>query len=197
MNGSCELILASFQPLLKIEIHDPALLAGNWIQLCANFKITSRCYFKLYIYDTDNEVANRMHHFTNSAGTDLDPQVVHGIITFLDNHNELVRLFRTTRDKCRAENVKAFKIRLYNADGLRGYELPASHTLGGIVFDSGPTTLSDYGVIIKYKDGPLQRINKLHQSYMSLQFPLIFIYGQPGYHTKLKVRSADPANESA
>ena len=27
---------------------------------------------------------------------------------------------------------------------------------------------------------------------MSLQFPLIFIFGQPGYHTKLMVRSADP-----
>lgn len=27
------------EPLLKIEINDPALLAGNWSQLCATCKV--------------------------------------------------------------------------------------------------------------------------------------------------------------
>ena len=27
------------EPLLKIEIRDPALLAGNWTQLCATCKV--------------------------------------------------------------------------------------------------------------------------------------------------------------
>ncbi|PWA92061.1 hypothetical protein CTI12_AA083870 [Artemisia annua] len=80
---------------------------------------------------------------------------------------------------------KFFKLKLYNAEGVRGYELPTSNTLAAIVFDSGPTTESDYDVIIQYKGGQPQRINKLHKSYMSMQFPVIFIYGQPGFHTGL------------
>ncbi|PWA85139.1 helitron helicase-like domain-containing protein [Artemisia annua] len=89
-------------------------------------------------------------------------------------------------------DVPEFKVRLYNGNVARGYELPTSQAIGAIVFDSGPTTESDYDIVIEYRDGPAKRINKLHQSYMSLQFPLIFVYGQPGYHIKLMTRSANP-----
>ncbi|PWA83495.1 helitron helicase-like domain-containing protein [Artemisia annua] len=109
-----------------------------------------------------------------------------------DAHNELVQTLRTARDLCNQAEIPDFKLRLYNAGRARGYELPTSDNVAAIVFDSGPTTESDYDVIIQYKDGPPQRINKLHKSYMSLQFLLIFIYGQPGFHTKLTLRSADP-----
>ncbi|PWA90610.1 helitron helicase-like domain-containing protein [Artemisia annua] len=150
------------------------------------------CFLQLYIYDTQNEVQNRMNHFTSSGTNLLDPQVVESLIQFLDTHNELVQVFRTARDKCAEHDVPEFKVRLYNGNGARGYELPTSQAIGAIVFDSGPTTESDYDIIIEYRDGLAKRINKLHQSYMSLQFPLIFIYGQPGYHIKLMTRSADP-----
>ncbi|PWA83023.1 hypothetical protein CTI12_AA173420 [Artemisia annua] len=135
---------------------------------------------------------HRMSHFTNSNTNPLDPQVVQGLIQFLDTHNELVQVFRTARDKCAENDVPEFKVRLYNGNGALGYELPTSQAIGAIVFDSGPTTETDYDIVIEYKDGPAKRINKLHQSYMSLQFPLIFIYGQPRYHIKLMTRSVDP-----
>ncbi|GJW13928.1 DNA helicase [Tanacetum coccineum] len=70
-------------------------------------------------------------------------------------------------------------------------DLPNTNTLGAIVFDDGQNTETDYDVIIQSRDGFPQRINKLHVSYMSLQFPLIFIYGQPGFHIDLKLRTAD------
>lgn len=74
--------------------------------------------------------------------------------------------------------------------GVQQYELPTSETLGAIVFDAGPKSHTDYDVIIEVKDGPPQRINKLHQLYMSLQFPLLFIYGQSGYHPAIKLNDA-------
>lgn len=40
----CDLIVFSFsplqEPLLKIEIDNPALLAGNWSQLCTTCKVS-------------------------------------------------------------------------------------------------------------------------------------------------------------
>ncbi|PWA50742.1 hypothetical protein CTI12_AA469080 [Artemisia annua] len=125
----------------------------------------------------------------------LDPQIVQDLIHFLDAHNELVQIFRIARDKCAEADVPEFKIRLYSGDKPRGYELPSSNTLGAIVFDRGPESESNYDVIVEYIDGPLKRISKIHKSYMSLQFPLIFIYGQPGYHTKLMLRTANPDDE--
>ncbi|GJT12218.1 DNA helicase, partial [Tanacetum coccineum] len=163
----------------------------HWIgSLCPPVGEAPR-FLQLYIYDTDNEVKNRMRHFGGADNSYLDTQIVEGLIQILDAHNELIQLFRTARDKCREMDIPDFKIRLYNAEGARGYELPTSNTLGAMVFENGITTNKEFDVIIEHKDGPPQRINKLHRSYMSLQFPLLFIYGQPGYHTELKLRSAD------
>nr|GEW74092.1 DNA helicase [Tanacetum cinerariifolium] len=110
-------------------------------------------FLQLYIYDTDNKVQNRMHHFGG---------------------------INSTRDKCREVDISEFKIWLYNAKGSRGYELPTSNALGAMVFENGISDNADFDVINQHRDGPPQRVNKLHPSYMSLQFPLLFIYSQPG-----------------
>ncbi|GJV69165.1 hypothetical protein Tco_1484674, partial [Tanacetum coccineum] len=93
-------------------------------------------FLQLYIYDTNNEVQNRMYHFGGIDNSQLEPGIVEGLIHFLDAHNELVQLFRTTRDKCRELDIPEFKIRLYNAEGARGYELSISNTLGAMVFEN-------------------------------------------------------------
>ncbi|GJY12775.1 DNA helicase [Tanacetum coccineum] len=146
---------------------------------------------KLYIYDTENEVANRMRHFGGDGYGGLDQNIVQRLISFLDEHNELVRLFRTARDKCAGQSVPDFKVRLYSVTGYREYDLPTSQTLGGIVFQSGQHTETDYDVIIESRGGSPQRINKLHPSYMSLQFPLLFVFGQPGFHTEIQQQGVD------
>ncbi|GJS97525.1 hypothetical protein Tco_0804493 [Tanacetum coccineum] len=133
-----------------------------------------------------NEVANRMRHFGGASSGILDSAIVQGLIGFLDKHNELVRLFRTARDKCAGQFVPDFKIRLYSVVGAREYDLPTSQTLGGIVFQSGQDIETDYDVIIQSRGGPPQRIIKLHPSYMSLQFLLLLIFGQPGFDTEIK-----------
>ncbi|PWA90301.1 DNA helicase Pif1-like protein [Artemisia annua] len=97
----------------------------------------------------------------------------------------------TAREKCTGANATEFKIQLYNVVGNREYQLPSSGTLGAIVFESGFNTQSDYDVIIEYKDRQPQRINKLHSSYMSLQYPLLFVYGQPSYHTKMTLKGVN------
>ncbi|GKC13015.1 hypothetical protein Tco_1009797, partial [Tanacetum coccineum] len=121
-------------------------------------------FLQLYIYDTDNEVENRMRHFGGIHNSDLDPEMVDGLIYFLDAYNELVQLFRTTRDKCRELDIPEFKIRLYNGQGARGYEFPTSNTLGALAFESGITSNTDFDVIIQHKDGPTQRGKKSHNA---------------------------------
>nr|GEV97619.1 DNA helicase [Tanacetum cinerariifolium] len=110
---------------------------------------------------------------------------------FFNEHNELVKLFRRASDKCKEMDVPEFRIRLYSVTGVKQYELPSSGTLGAIVFESGPKSQMDHDVIIELKDGIPHRINKLHPSYMSLQFPLLFIYGQPGYQVNMKLSHFD------
>ncbi|GJU61260.1 DNA helicase [Tanacetum coccineum] len=49
-------------------------------------------FLQLYIYDTDNEVDNRMSHF-GGENSDLRRDIVEGLIDLLDTHNGLVQLF--------------------------------------------------------------------------------------------------------
>ncbi|GJR13061.1 hypothetical protein Tco_0795713 [Tanacetum coccineum] len=74
---------------------------------------------------------------------------------------------------------------------VRGYELPTFYLFEGIVFENGPKSRTDFDVIIEFRGGPPQRINKLHQSYMSLQFPLLFVFGQPGFYLELQLKPRD------
>ncbi|GJY20486.1 hypothetical protein Tco_0393052 [Tanacetum coccineum] len=117
-------------------------------------RVTTRVFYN-YIYDTQSEVSNRMHHFGGLDKGGLNLEIVQGLVHVLDEHNGLVRLFRTARDRCRAGDVPGFKIRLYNMGGVRGYELPISGVLGGIVFEDGLKSRIDFDVIIKFRGGPL------------------------------------------
>ncbi|GJS13775.1 hypothetical protein Tco_0408247 [Tanacetum coccineum] len=99
------------------------------------------------------------------------PRDFEGLIHVLDEHNGLVRLFRTARDIYNADERPGFKIRLYSMGGVHGYELPTSDIIGGIVFEDGPRSRTNFDVIIEFRGEPPQRINKLNQSCMSLQFP--------------------------
>ncbi|GJU51329.1 hypothetical protein Tco_1220884, partial [Tanacetum coccineum] len=83
-------------------------------------------FLQMYIYDTNNEVNNRMRHFGGLDAPGLNLEIVEGLIHVLDEHNGLVRLFRTARDRCNAGEIPGFKIKLYNLGGVRGYELPTS-----------------------------------------------------------------------
>ncbi|GKB75073.1 DNA helicase [Tanacetum coccineum] len=91
-------------------------------------------FLQLYIYDTTNEVNNRMAYFHNKREARLKQEIVEGLIEFLDSHNALVQLFCTARDKYMDANIPEFKVRLYNVVCTRQYELPTAETIGAIVF---------------------------------------------------------------
>ncbi|PWA37627.1 hypothetical protein CTI12_AA588700 [Artemisia annua] len=108
--------------------------------------------------------------------------IVANLIEVLDEHNELVQLFRTARNKMQDADIPQFKVRLYGVIGSRQHELPTGDSIGAIVFEGGADVETDFDVVIERHDRRLQRVNKLNASYMSLQFPLIFLYGEDGYH---------------
>ncbi|PWA51514.1 helitron helicase-like domain-containing protein [Artemisia annua] len=64
-------------------------------------------------------------------------------------HNALVHLFRTAKDKLREADIPEFQIRLFGVVGGNQYELPTADTIGSIVYDGGPETMTDYDVVIQ------------------------------------------------
>ncbi|GKD50628.1 hypothetical protein Tco_1279604 [Tanacetum coccineum] len=93
-----------------------------------------------------------MQHFGGLGEGTLNPKIIQGLIHVLDEHNGLVRLFRTAQDRCNTGEIPGLKIRLYNMGGVRRYELSTSDLLGGIVFENGPKIITDFDVIIEFRD---------------------------------------------
>ncbi|PWA45951.1 helitron helicase-like domain-containing protein [Artemisia annua] len=132
-------------------------------------------FLQLYIYDTHNEVSNRLANFGANANNVLRPEIVEG----------LIRL--SVRDKLADDNVPEFKIRLFGKAGSTQHELPTADQVGAIVFENGPESSTDFDVVIQRHTGEPERVNKLHPTYMSLHFPLLFIFGEQGFHTDLRL----------
>ncbi|PWA72292.1 hypothetical protein CTI12_AA269790 [Artemisia annua] len=143
-------------------------------------------FLQLYIYDTANEVKNRLLHFNKNGGM-LRQDIVQNLIQVFDSHNELVKLFRTARDKIESADIPDFKIKLFGVVGSKQYDLPTGDSIGAIVFEGGPNVETNYDVIIEARGGQPQRIDKLNPHYMSLHFPLLFVHGEEGYHLGLKL----------
>ncbi|XP_071699105.1 uncharacterized protein [Rutidosis leptorrhynchoides] len=139
----------------------------NWISsMCPQQGVPLR-FSQLYIYYTDHEVENRMSHF---GGQDLN------------------RLCSSVRGTSAGILVPTFCVRLFSVSGSRQHALPDSNAIGAIVFDSGPRATTNYDVIVEPRGDVPRRINKLHPMYMSSQFPLMFFYGELGFHLGLMLR---------
>ncbi|XP_071726830.1 uncharacterized protein [Rutidosis leptorrhynchoides] len=105
----------------------------HWIgSLCPQSGTRPR-FLQLYIYDTGTEVENRMAHFGGRDSDQICEAIVRRLIHLLDSHNELVKLFWTARDKCDADEVPTFKIRLFSIVGSKQHSLPTSDAIGAIV----------------------------------------------------------------
>nr|GEX47919.1 helitron helicase-like domain-containing protein [Tanacetum cinerariifolium] len=144
-------------------------------------------FLQLYIYDTNNEVQNRMAHFGSEEQSGLKKEIVEGLIEFLDNHNSLVQLFRTARNKRADVNIPEFKLRLYNVIRTHRYDLPTPETIEAIIFGGKTTMESKFDLIVEEHSHIPQRVNKLHPCYMALKFPLLFVYGEEGYQKDMKL----------
>lgn len=126
----------------------------------------------------------------NSDG--IDDAIINDLTAMLDQHNPIAKAFRMARDRFSHNNSQNVKLKLIGrreTDG-RTYNLPsASEVAALIVGDIGST--SDRDIIVEKQSGLLQRINELHPSYLAMQYPLLFPYGEDGYRVDIPFRGTD------
>ncbi|KAM2613605.1 hypothetical protein TB2_028330 [Malus domestica] len=145
-------------------------------------------FAQLYIYDTQNEVNNRINCFNGSEPSEkLDQQIVGDLIKMLDECNEVVKLFRLARDRINEGSISNLRLRLYGAQSNRDvqYNLPTCDGIGGLIVGDIGQFHTERDIVVEHKTDGLQRITKLHPKYMALQYPLLLPYGEDGYRKGL------------
>ena len=93
-------------------------------------------YAQLYIYETDNEVKNRIDAVIHGDDRNyVDPDIVIGLMEMLDQCNQLVKCFRMVRDRfdeSYVHNVQIHLIRNRNS-GERQYDLPVMSEIATLI----------------------------------------------------------------
>ncbi|KAF7812123.1 uncharacterized protein G2W53_033099 [Senna tora] len=119
-------------------------------------------FSQLYTYDTDNEVSNRLR----SAGS--------------------------IRERAKSSNIDNLRLRLIkkqNTDS-RVYNLPTASEVAALTVGDFDIENVQRDIIDENKSGLLQRIHEMHPLYLPMQYPLLFPYGQDGYHDDTEYRDS-------
>lgn len=105
----------------------------------------------------------------------------------LDSENSLVKSYRMVRDCFRENpnmNIKLKLIGRRDKDG-RSYNLPTASEVAALIVGDIGDSVENRDIIVHTQSGNLKRISELHPSYLPLQYPLLFPYGDDGYRVDI------------
>ncbi|CAN1777384.1 ATP-dependent DNA helicase PIF1 [Linum perenne] len=146
----------------------------------------------VYIYSIGGQIFHRIGSLIPPEGQIPKSQshnriretIVQELGNMLDEHNNLVKAFRYARNRLNAGDVTTVKLRLLAArttDG-REYDLPAFDELAALIVDETGDNYHQPDIIVDHQSDGLQRVHFGHPSIMALQYPLLFPYGEDGWH---------------
>ncbi|ONK71066.1 uncharacterized protein A4U43_C04F4350 [Asparagus officinalis] len=158
-------------------------------------------YAQLCIYDTANEIENRYRSLNRTslpseAMEIMDKEIIVDVKLELDSVNGYVQEFRKERDFHEMNQTAEFALRLIENRnrGLSNYNRPQADDIAVLMLGDEFEENKGRDIIIKHKKKGFQRITELHPSYMPLQYPLLFPYGEDGWHMGLQNHNLNGKN---
>nr|GEY95588.1 hypothetical protein [Tanacetum cinerariifolium] len=144
-------------------------------------------FSQLYFFDTQNEVRNRTSAFINKETSEgVDEHIVGNLIQILDQYSSVSKAFRVARDWCNTYNLANFHLRLHSErKTTRQYNASTVSEVAALIVNDFGDGFPTRDVIVNQKDTRPKCVLELHPSYMALQYPLLFPYGEDGFHKKI------------
>lgn len=142
-------------------------------------------FVELYVYDIDNEVANRIHALDPNDNTegDLDPDIVGNLIDMLYECNPLVKQFSIARYRLVGYEDDRIAIRIVapnDGDGPQ-FDLPSVDQLASLLVTDFLVETPSCDIVVHDKACGLHQSSSLYPAFMVLQYPLLFSDGDRGF----------------
>ncbi|XP_013726652.1 uncharacterized protein LOC106430407 [Brassica napus] len=134
---------------------------------------------QLYIADTENE--------TNKKAN-LRKDIIEKLMKMLDEVNPCVKKFRTARGRFKIQPEDSFHMRIVSdrsKDG-RTYNTPTASEVAALIPGDLSLDMDNMDTVLQQKSGNLLRISEIHASYLAIQYPLLFTYGEDGFRLGIK-----------
>jgi hypothetical protein len=145
------------------------------------------------VCDTEHEIENRIEASKcNAEKSSIEPTIVAGLKTMLDDNNVLAKTFRMARDRFKEDDYHDYTLKLigkWNKSGT--YNLPSTSEVDALIVRDPNEQTATRDILIDLKDMRLQRVSNIHPRLMSLQYPLLFPYGEDGFTLDIPYRCGE------
>lgn len=178
--GATKVVRANFMPTFRVQ-------GQIYHRMASILPIPGEDPKFLQIYfigqaDDNNQVQQRQHY---NPGT--KQQIVADLQIMLHANNQLVRTFKQAKDDSRLSSDDHF-IAIHADKTPAGqhqgrYNAPTVADVA-ILMIGDPVAPRD--IIIRRRDERATRISETHCSYDALHYPIIFPYGEDGYHFQIR-----------
>ncbi|XP_017225164.2 uncharacterized protein LOC108201383 [Daucus carota subsp. sativus] len=156
-------------------------------------------FAQLYMYDGYEANEHRIN-LTGDKGR-VDKLIVATLDGMLSHNNMLVGIFNQIRQRFSSVEHVPVRLKLFerrtsdgrfhNSQSEEDYEIENIHAVNAFEF-AGLAVDNDFAnkrdIVVHSKTLGLQHISELHPCYMSLQYPLLFPFGEDGYRIGIKHR---------
>ncbi|CAN6916923.1 unnamed protein product [Brassica oleracea] len=102
--------------------------------------------------------------------------------------NPYVKNFRSARDRFNTDPGNSFHMRIVSErlkDGMT-YNTPTASEVAELIPGDFSLDMDTRDIVLQKNSGKLLRINEIHASYLALQYPLLFTYGEDGFRLSIK-----------
>jgi hypothetical protein len=128
----------------------------------------------------------------------LDEHILEDLLTMMHKKNPYYSIFKVAKERI-SENVNlCLNLTTFDAkkQDPRRYNLPTASEVGVIISKDISEINAARDLIIEHRTGELQRISELHSGYLPLRFPLLFPYGEPGWHPTIPFSETHSSEEN-
>jgi hypothetical protein len=118
----------------------------------------------------------------------LDPTTLDRLLTMMYNINPYVKVFKMARDVMTTEGAPTdLKLCLFTfrTKDARRYNVPMADEVATLMVGDGFEAVDGRDVVVAQQASLFQRISELHVGYMALHYPLLFLYGEDGWHPNI------------
>ncbi|XP_019186005.1 PREDICTED: uncharacterized protein LOC109180750 [Ipomoea nil] len=157
-------------------------------------------FAQLYIYDTQNEIQNRLTVLGADESTNtMHCEIVKDIKDALDENNVLVKSFRMAKTEMESNRRADIKIKLIGkrSKDARTYNLPQVGEVAALIVGDLDPNMGERDILVESKAGHFQRITELNPAYLLLQYPLLFPYGEDGYRDDIQFNNVEGRSSNA
>ncbi|CAN6826533.1 unnamed protein product, partial [Brassica oleracea] len=125
---------------------------------------------QLYIVDTENEVENRSNALSKSKKTSSKKK-------------------GDAKERFRMNPGETFHMRIVSRSDKDGrtYNMPTASEVAALIPGDFNLGMDKRDIVLQNKSGRLRRIDEIHISYLALQYPLLFVYGEDGFRVGIKM----------